>query len=448
MTNAFGGRDRTDRPVIRRLPQQPFPTRAIALLAVVALLAGACASSGVAAGGASADPSAAAPSPGTSEPAASPAPSPTPTSTPTSTPTPAQAATVGHDPRKFGFAAKGMSGEMMAFVTIGQIRYALEKMDWDVISTVAWFSLEAGSSGAIRNDAGWRAWNSDRMTKLIEMAHAHATKVVISLKRFAWSAGQRAITRQLLASAAARDRLAREVAAEVVRRGVDGVNVDFEPIPVGQKANFTRFVRALRAALDRQAAGYQLTFDITGHHGSYDVGALVGPDAADAVYLMGYHYAGTWTTIAGSTAPMGGPRYDVVDTVRSLLRVVNRNELIVGVPYYGHAWPTATGRLNARTIGGGFDVLYEDAERFAARHVVRYDPVQQVAWIPYRARRCSSCPTTWYQMYFDNARSVAAKWAWIKRQKLLGGGVWTIGFEGRAGALDREMRKAFLVPTP
>ncbi len=415
----------------------------------MALLAGACASGGVAAGGASGAPSAAAPSPGTpspgvSDPAASAAPSPT----PQPTPGPGQAPAAGHDPRKFGFAAKGMTGEMMAFVTIGQIRYALEKMDWDVISTVAYFSLEAGRDGAIRNDAGWRAWNSERMTKLIEMAHAHGTKVVISLERFAWSAGQRAISRQLLASTAARDRLARDVAAEVVRRGVDGVNVDFEPIPVGQKANFTRFVRALRAALDREGPGYQLTFDVVGYHGSYDVGALVGPDAADAVYLMGYHYAGTWTKVAGSTAPMGGPRYDVVDTVRSLLKVVNRNELIVGVPYYGHAWPTASGRLNARTIGGGFDVLYEDAEKFAARRVVRYDPVQQVAWIPYRARRCASCPTTWYQMYFDNARSVAVKWAWIKRQKLLGGGVWTIGFEGRAGALDREMRKAFLGPTP
>ena len=337
---------------------------------------------------------------------------------------------------------------MMAFLGTGQIRYGLEKMDWDVISTVAFFSLEAGRDGAILRDGGWRAWNSDRMTKLIAMAHAHGTKVVISLERFAWSAGQRAIARQLLASEAARDRLARDVAAEVVRRGVDGVNVDFEPIPVGQKTNFTLFVRALRGALDREGPGYQLTFDVVGHHGSYDVGALVGPDAADAVYLMGYHYAGTWTKVAGSTAPMGGPRYDVVDTVRSLLKVVERNELIVGVPYYGHAWPTASGSLNARTIGGGFDVLYEDAEKFAAQRAVRYDPVQQVAWIPYRARRCSSCPTTWYQMYFDNARSMATKWAWIKRQKLLGGGVWTIGFEGQAGALDKEMRKAFLRPRP
>lgn len=429
----------------------------------VAVLGGACESSGAApsvpAGGASRVPGPAAgsraPSQGTPGPAVSAAAPPTQTSSASpsahpgpTTPVPEQPATVDHDPRKFGFAAKGMTGEIMAFMGTGQVRYGLETMDWDVISTVAYFSLEAGRDGAIIRDAGWRAWSSDRMTKLIETAHGHGTKVVISLKRFAWSAGQRAVARQLLASTAARDRLAREVAAEVVRRGVDGVNVDFEPIPVGQKANFTLFVRALRAALEREGSGYQLTFDVVGHYESYDVRSLVGPEGADAVYLMGYHYAGTWSKIAGSTAPMGGPRYDVVDTVRSLLKLVKRSQVIIGVPYYGHTWPTASGSLNARTIGGGWDVLYEDAEKFAAQRRARYDPVQQVTWIPYRARPCSSCPTTWYQMYFDSARSIAHKWAWIRQQKLLGGGVWTIGFEGRAGALDREMRKAFLRPSP
>ena len=52
----------------------------------------------------------------------------------------------------------------------------------------------------------------------------------------------------------------------------------------------------------------------------------------------------------------------------------------------------------------------------------------------------------WYQMYFDDARSLAAKWAFIKAHGLLGSGVWTIAFEGRARELDAAMRKAFLPP--
>jgi chitinase len=379
----------------------------------------------------------------TSLPVGSPAvtPSPEPTSSPTQSPGSAQ---LPYDSAKFGFRAKGMTGEIMVFMPSSEIQYALDDMDWDVVSTVAYFGLEAGKDGRLRQDSGWKAWNSTRMDRLIEKAHATGTKVVISLKRFSWSPGQTALTRTLLDSAAARQRLATDVAAEVARRGVDGVNVDFEPIPVGRKAQFTDFIRKLRKELDGQRAGYQLTFAIVGHYESYDVGSAVGPDAADAVYLMGYHYSGTFSKIAGSNAPMGGPRYDVADTVKSLLKLVEPHEIIVGVPYYGHIWPTVSGNLNARTAGGGYDVQYHRAVDLGQRIGLRYDRVQQVAWGRFQQRACPSCPLRWYQMYFDDHRAVAHKWEWVKSQELLGGGVWTIGFEGGAGALTNVMREAFL----
>jgi spore germination protein YaaH len=376
-----------------------------------------------------------------------PSPSPRPTAKPTASPTPSPVPPdVPYDPAKFGFRAKGMTNEMMVFMSVGQIRYAIDEMDWGVVSTVAFFSLEAGRDGGILKDNGWKAWISPRMDALIAKAHANGTKVVMSLERFSWSPGQTRLTRALLGSAAARERLAREAAAEVARRGVDGVNVDFEPIPAGRKAQFTDFVRRLRRALDDQRPGYQLTFAITGHHTSYDVGASVGPDAADAVYLMGYHYSGTFSKVAGSNAPMGGPRYDVVDTVKGLRKLVEPHEIIVGVPLYGHVWPTANGNLNARTLGGGYDIQYHRAVALGRQIGLRYDKVQQVAWGRVRQRACRTCPWRWYQLYFDDHRAFAHKLAVIKAQKLLGGGVWTIGYEGGPGALTEEIRKAFFAP--
>jgi spore germination protein YaaH len=338
-----------------------------------------------------------------------------------------------------------MSAEVMAFVTRGQLPYAIKTMDWDVVSTVAYFSLEVTRDGTIdRDNGGWLGWNGRRMDLLIEKAHEHGSKVVLSLERFAWSAGQTAIARRVLASRDRRLRLAQDVAQEVARRGVDGVNVDFEPIPGGQSGEFTNFMRLLRRELDRVAPGSQLTFCVTGHHESWDVDAATGPDAADAVYLMGYHYAGTWSRRAGSTAPMGGPQHDVVDSVRSLLRHVEPHELIVGLPYYGHAWPTRGDGLNARTEGGGFDVTLDRAMALAGTNDVRYDKTQQVAWFPYRARPCAGCPARWYQLYFDNPRATEYKLDWLRRQELLGTGVWTIGFEGAPGPHNEAMRKVLL----
>jgi spore germination protein YaaH len=350
-----------------------------------------------------------------------------------------------YDPAKFGFAAKGLRGEVMAFVTTSQVDDALARLDFEATSTIAFFSLVAGSSGAINQDTRWRSWNGAQVDRLIARAHATGTKVVISLARFSWSPAQTKASVGLLSSETARARLARAVADEVVRRGIDGVNVDFEPIPSGQRANFTDLVRRIRRELDARGPGYQLTFDVVGHFESYDVGGALQPGGADAVYLMGYHYAGTFSTIAHGTAPLGGSRYSVADAIRGLRTRAKPWQLIVGVPYYGHLWPTVSGALNARTTAAGYDVPYSSARLIGARRGTIYDPIEQVQRVAWRGRSCATCPVHWFQLYFDDARSLGAKWTEFQRQGLLGTGVWTSAFEGESGDLSAALRTVWLV---
>src|SRR5262245_57476976 len=52
-----------------------------------------------------------------------------------------------YDPAKFGFAAKGLRGEVMAFVTTSQVDDALAHLDFSAVSTIVFFSLEASSGG-------------------------------------------------------------------------------------------------------------------------------------------------------------------------------------------------------------------------------------------------------------------------------------------------------------
>ena len=343
----------------------------------------------------------------------------------------------------FGFQAKGMSHEVMAFVTRGQVAYATDTMDIGAISTVVYFGLTATADGRIAtSNADAQVWRSPALGALVDRAHEAGSRVVFTLGRFSWTASETAASRTLLASSSSRAALARAAADEVIRRGVDGVNVDFEPIPVGQAANFTDFVRRLRVELDARRRGLQLTVDLVGHFDSYDVPGLV--PSVDAIYLMGYHYAGWWSSVAMSTAPMGGPRYDVAETVAALRRWVPARKLIVGVPYYGHLWPTKTGLVHARTTGQGSDLQQPRAAALAAAHGVRYDPVEQVAWSAWQVRDCATCSPHWVEVYYDDARADAYKWAWIKAQGLLGTGIWTIGFEGSPGASAAALRAAFV----
>ena len=102
------------------------------------------------------------------------------------------------------------------------------------------------------------------MTSIINAAHEHRTRVVLTVTCFAWSASGAATQAALLGSSAARATLARQVAAAIRDRGADGVNLDFEPILAGYAEEFTKLVRAIRAELNAIAPGYQLTFDALG----------------------------------------------------------------------------------------------------------------------------------------------------------------------------------------
>jgi spore germination protein YaaH len=352
----------------------------------------------------------------------------------------------------FAYAAKGMTHEVMAFVTSGYVAREANRLDYGAISTVVEFGIEPAASGALirtlpggRAHPKWAAWTSRAMDQIIGNAHAAGTKVVPSIIRFSWSPAQTAVSRALLASPAARSRLVSETVAEVVRRGVDGVNLDFEPIPIGQRANFTALVRELRSALDRVRPGYQLTFAATGYYQSYDLAALLAPGGADALYLMGYHYRGTFSTSSGSTSPMGGPKYDVGDTFRAIRKVgVPADRIILGVPFYGHMWPTAGSAINARTIGPGRDVLYGEGVSLAADHGAALDPVEGVMWGAFQDRACATCSAVWWQFYVDDATTLARKWAFVNANGLLGTGIWAAGYEGDHPEPWAAIRAAFV----
>ncbi|MBA3777930.1 MAG: hypothetical protein H0X16_01240 [Chloroflexi bacterium] len=335
---------------------------------------------------------------------------------------------------------KRMTGEVLAFVNYGDLNTVLPMLEYETLSTIAYFSVSLLRSGRLdKRGPAWAGWTGSTMDKLIERAHRKGTRVVLTAERFAWSSAGATEARALLGSATARRTAAREIAAAVDERGVDGVNIDFEPIPSGQSENFVTFVRLVRKALDAKRRGYQLTYSATGHIANYDVASLARKGAADAVYIMGYQYRGAWSKEAGSVAPLGGPGYDVTDTVDEYLERTTAGKVILGAPLYGWSWLTTGPGLHARTRGGSAAVFYRDAVKMAGRTKPGYDKVEQVAWISYRSG------SNWRQLYYDDARGIRAKFSLVKQRQLAGVGLWALGFEGSEGpAIFDLLRDSFV----
>jgi spore germination protein YaaH len=269
--------------------------------------------------------------------------------------------------------------------------------------------------------------------------------VALTVTRFAWDSKGQASSIKLLSSSTARARLVREIVEQVRSRNVDGVNIDFEPIPGSQKQHFVTFVRALRRGLDGYRNGLDLTVAATGFVANYDVHGLTQPGAADAIFIMAYHYRGSWSATSGSIAPLSRHGYDLADTIAAYRKGAPASKLILGLPYYGYIWSTVDGSVRANTqsgsrVGYPASIIYRHAVTLAAKYGTRWDSQEQGPWVRWRQRACGSCSLVWREMYFDNARSFGLKLDLAVTQGLRGVGIWTLGYEGSHEELNDVLR--------
>lgn len=332
---------------------------------------------------------------------------------------------------------------------------AASTLNYDVLSTVAYFGLDADTAGnLVKSGSGWSGWTSSWMTNVINTAHAHGTRVALSVESFAWTSGGIAAQTALLSSPAAQANLVAQIVGAVTDRGADGVSLDFEPIASGQKDNFVAFVKALRAALDASHPGYEIVFAATGYISNYDVVNLLGPGAADAVFIMGYDFRTGLAPTAGSTSPLTSPTvYDLTNAVNAYKAKVPASSIILGLPWYGIAFSTPSNAPNAYNQsgdacpGGTFlaatSVTYSSAAALAATNGHFYDSTEQSAWTAYQLGD-GACQT-WRELYFDDAQSLAAKYDMINNQNLRGAGIWALGYDSDTNDLTNGLAPKFLI---
>ncbi len=291
------------------------------------------------------------------------------------------------------------------------------------------------------------------MTRVINAAHANGTRVVLTVTAFAWTTSQARVQKALLGSSAARSTLARQIVAAVRDRGADGVNLDFEPLARGYADEFVSLLRKIRSEFNRVRSGYQITYDTTAYIGNYPLEASVGKRAADAIFVMGYDFRIGSSSTAGSISPLSGPGYDLGDTVRAYKRRVPGSRLILGIPWYGRAWSTATDNPRSRTLSGakyGYSraVNYENVIDYVREHGRRWDKVEQSPYVVYRRQNCTKtygCVTSWRQVWYEDAASMKRRYALVNDYNLRGAGMWALGYEGGRSELYKALADSFLV---
>lgn len=222
----------------------------------------------------------------------------------------------------------------------------------------------------------------------------------------------------LVRDEAVQQRLIWELGRTMQDRGFEGLDIDFEYVLAEDRERFAAFVRKTRQVMN--LFGYPVTAALApktsaGQRGLLYEGIdyrLLG-EAANSVMLMTYE----WGYSQGP--PMAvAPIHMVRRVVEYAITEIPREKISLGIPNYGYDWPLPyeRGVTRARTISN------LEAVQIAIDYGVniRFDETAQSPYFRYWQYGIQ------HEVWFEDVRSIKAKFDLIQEYGLLGAGYWQL----------------------
>lgn len=311
-------------------------------------------------------------------------------------------------------------------------------LHWDLLSTVAWFSVEARIDGGINNLYGWPP------SGLISTAHANGTRVVLTVTCFSSST-----ISAILSNPTTRQILAQNLLNEVQYAGADGVCIDFEGVYGSQRDNLVAFMQELSELFHSEIEGSHVSIctPAVDWRGAFDYKGLA--QAADALFVMGYDYH--WSGgDPGPVAPLfGGSPWGIysvdwtIQDYRQKLQPLGMEKVILGVPFYGYEWPTVDLSVPGEATGKAKAYTYSQCQARANNPDYGGRRWDSVSYTPYLLYDIGGP----HQLWYDDAESLAYKFDYAIEEELGGIGIWALNYEGNYEDVWEEIRERFFYST-
>ena len=311
----------------------------------------------------------------------------------------------------------------------------LSHIRWDLLTHVAFFSLEMDSSGNITNTHNWP--NGTYVTALRNAAAANGVKLTITATLFS-STG----ISTLLSSASNRQNAIDTLLAQAQAGNAGGVCIDFEGVPVAQKTNLVIFMTELTDAFHAAIPGSHVSLctPAVDWSGAFDYDQLA--INSDGMFIMAYDYYWKGSATAGPVSPtIGSTRWGTraVDwTINDYLTYggsENAGKFILGLPYYGFEWPTVSTTVPSATTDTGVSKTYSVAKANSVTHGRQWDTYAEV---PYYV-----ITTGPYQCFYDDEESLGLKWDQVNSNNLGGTGMWALNYDNYDDDLWNTIEEKF-----
>ena len=221
-------------------------------------------------------------------------------------------------------------------------------------------------------------------------------------------------TTEVLSRTSSRQNLINQLIQAAMEVGLDGINVDFESLSEDVGIHFLQFLREMSIECHKNnlvlSVDNPVPEDFTSHYDRAEQGRVV-----DYVIIMGYdeHYVGSEE--AGSVASLPWVEKGIQDT----LAEVPAERVINGIPFYTRLWKTSGAVLSSEAIG--MDAAQEAVTVNQAD--VYWDNSVGQNYGTYELEGDT------YQIWLEDAQSIAAKVKLIPQYGLAGVAQWKLGFE-------------------
>lgn len=349
--------------------------------------------------------------------------------------------------------------EVMGFMPYWQLS-KYNTLQYDKLTSIAYFALTCYDNGEwVTDDPGYTAFYSANFTNMVNLARQNNVKVYLVVKNF----HNRSIRDLVANKNGAGDELIKNIVNVVRAKGLDGVNMDFEYIPDSSypvtdtlRSNFVSWHDKLAKRMHLEFPGSHVSTDVFGSSGSgysaYDIAGL-GASAIDYIMFMTYDYIITSCYEGKRIFPMsplyGNSNWNVSYHLNEAAKKAPPGKIIMGVPYYGIDFEVRTSDkdlYNARiayysgcrgTIETYGSIVDPEFDSFHNSNTIKWNSTEKATWYSYLYSG------KWRHGYYDDPKSLGAKYDYMRSAKFGGIGIWALGYDSGTSDLWNVLRDKF-----
>ena len=272
---------------------------------------------------------------------------------------------------------------------------------------------------------GYKSIHQWKTTALIDSAKAHNCNVFLSVSNFG-----RKNNSAFLNNTKSQETLINNLIDLLAYRKANGINIDFEGIARKDRKQLSSFVSLISKRLKKANPNYMVSLCLYANDWNKVFNIKKLNPFIDFYTLMGYDYYGSFSSYAGPVTPLKNSKKfgnGLESSINNYLKKgVKAQKLIVGLPYYGAEWYTSNEKTPSKVKKFKSHPAYKTIKRIyidSLKIPLQFDIESASTYLSFKDGNA------YKEIWFEDSKSLAIKYDWIKKNNIGGVGIWALGYD-------------------